>query len=316
MKDALAPFRRIWIEEENANFCRAAKIVAKHSSNKQRCFCAQLQRALYNSHRRAMTQQGELTNKDIIDLWLYTQLAHCQTNRKKGRFTRQDFDNFVQRMGRPYLEYLFRKAVKLLGAHFLILYYDAALPEFEEWITVRGVSLPFKAKNAFGTDENEVSEDGVVIDRAPYKFISNEIPGQKLARLLERDKFHILRFELKTMLGLGWDVAALNRYQAAYERIQTHDSFTAFFTSLGYSEGRGDPSTACAHQSFTAMPSLKAAVTHIYRDKHIEFKGAAREVLEQLYVEFRATLLNDQSDSTFAHLLNSLSSEKSRHRSP
>jgi hypothetical protein len=304
------------MEKENANFCCAAKIVEKYSSNEQRRFCAQLQRALYNSHRRAMTEQRELTNKDIIDLWIYTQLAHCQTDPKKGRFTRQDFDNFVQRMGRPYLEYLFRKAVKPLGAHFLILYYDAALPELEEWIAVRGISLPFKAKNAFGTDENEVSEDGVVIDRAPYRSIPNEIPGQKLARLLERHKFDELGFELKMMLGLGSDAAALDRYQAAYERIQAHDSFTAFFTSLGYSEGKADPATACAHHSFTAVPSLRAAATHIYRDKHIEFQGAARELLEQLYTEFRATLLNDANDSTFAHLLNSVTPDKSLHRAP
>jgi hypothetical protein len=304
------------MENENANFSCAARIIQRYSSNKQRLFCARIQRELYNSHRRAMTQQGELTNKDIIDLWLYTQLAHCQTDRKKGRFTRQDFDNFVQRLGRPYLEYLFRKAVKLLGAHFLILYYDAALPELEEWIAVRGVSPPFKVKNAFGTDENEVSEDGVLIDRSPYVFIPNEIPGQKLARLLERDKFDKLSFQLKTMLGLGSDVAAVDRYQAAYERIKTHDSFTAFFTSLGYSEGKSDRSTACAHQSFTVLPSLEAAATHIYRDKHIEFEGAAREVLEQLYNEFRATLLNDANDSTFAHLLNSVTPDKSLHRLP
>jgi len=94
------------MENENANFCCVTKIVEKYSSNKQRCFCAQLQRALYNSHSRAMTEQDEVTNKDIIDLWLYTQLARCQTDPKKGWFTRQDFDNFVQRMGRPYLEYL------------------------------------------------------------------------------------------------------------------------------------------------------------------------------------------------------------------
>ena|GEM_PF-5621265 len=251
------------MEEENANFNRAAKIVEKYSLNEERRFCAQLQKALYNSHRRALTEQGELTNKDIIDLWIYTQFAHCQTDRKKGRFTRQDFDKFVQRGGRPYLEYLFRQAVKLLGAHFLFLYYDAALPELEEWIAVRKISLPFKANNAFGTDSNEVSEDGVVINRAPYTFLSSEIPGQKLARLLERDKFHILRFELEKMLGLGSNIAALDRYQAAYERIEAHDSFTALFKSLGYSEGKGDPFTACAHQSFVAIPSLKPAATHI-----------------------------------------------------
>ena len=114
----LAPFRRMWMNDETANFNRVAKIIEHHSVSRERRGIAQQQRQLFNHNKRIGQDKSGLSPADIVDLWLYTQYAHLQTNTAHGRFVRGDFDEWVRKVGQAQLEFEFRNAVRLLGLIF------------------------------------------------------------------------------------------------------------------------------------------------------------------------------------------------------
>jgi hypothetical protein len=62
-------------------------------------------------------QWGPESQRDILDIWLYTQAVHVgkkefEKGKTRGRFTLQDFDQWAERIGRERFEYLFRSSVR------------------------------------------------------------------------------------------------------------------------------------------------------------------------------------------------------------
>ena len=312
----LAPFRRMWMNDENANFNRVAKIIEYHSVSRKRQGIAQQQRELFNHNKGTGQDKSGLSPADVIDLWLYTQYAHCQTNRSHGRFVREDFERQAKKLGKTQLEFEFRNAVRLLGTHFLILYYEAAVPELDEWVTQRGIKLPFETKNAFGSDRTEANDDGVIVQRGPHRLLEKEQLPQKLIRLLERHNFQLLKSLFGNILDLSYASESIELYAKASEQIAAHNSVERLLAALAYTEGTSDQQSAHSQYGFLDPVTHQKCFIKVYPNKLIEFGPDAKCVVERLYSDLRIELLSEKSTSTFLDVQRRLDEEIAARHAP
>ena len=288
------------MQNEISNFYLAVLAIERNSLDARRKSEAIGQRHYFTINKDHVAGKTGLSNTDIVDLWLYTQFAHIQTKRtKKHRFIREDFDKYEAQVGKTELEFEFRNAIKLLGTHFLILYYESALPELIDWEQNRGIVLPFNPKNAFGSDGTDVYDSGVTIKRASHLLLQTEQPAYKLVRLLERQNFQSLKFFLSNILELRYADTNIEPYTAACDQITGHRDLPHLLVSLGYQEGFGDSGSAYSSQTFFDQVSYQRGSVHVYPCKRIEFVGDAKQILQRSYNDLRQEMESGKSSSTF-----------------
>ena len=315
LRAALAPFRRMWMEQENANFNCVAKIIESTSQDHNRGGMAFQQREFYNKHRLLMDDKINRTQKEIVDLWLNTQFAHCQTSTKKGYVTRFDFDVVVKQVGQNYFEYAFRNAVRLLGTHMLILYCEAARPEFDHLVNSGAIQPPFVPSNAFGSDYSELLASGGKTLRSPHMLLEREFPAQKLVRLLERNQFSNLKFVLGHLLDLNDCTNPERSYTKAYECIVGSCDINTLCKAMDYGEKSFDINSSHSRCNFTDTVTFQRGTVHLCSQRRlIRFEDSAKELLELQYQEVRNELLADTRKSTFLDLQRRLQRDLKRQR--
>ena len=306
----LAPFRRMWMQNEVSNFNLAAIIVERNSSNQLRKLMAIQQRDFFNKHKLLKTEKTGLSYTDVIDLWLYTQFAHCQTKRtKRQRFIREDFDRWVSKVGKAQLEYDFRSAIKLLGMHFLIFYQDAALPELIEWKNERNIVIPFEAKNAFSSDSTEVCDDGGVIQRRSHGLLATEPPSYRLVRLLERQRFYITRSLFDVVFDLRCPNPTIQRYERVCDAIQSNETSQELLAHMGYAEDIGCSDAAFSQHAFYDFASEQKGSIKIFPNKCIGFGDDGAAIIGREYTKLRDELFNGKNSSTFSDVTERLKEE-------
>lgn len=306
----LGSFRRTWMKTEEANFDAVANIVEKHSLSPERRGIAQEQRMLFNQQKELKAEGTSLTYAQLVNLWLYTQYAHCQTKRNGKRFIRQDFDKLSKLHGREYLEFHVRWAIKLLGAHVLVLYHYAALQEYDDWITVRGITPPFEATNAFASGAKEVSDNGQKIHRVAHPLLGKEPPAHKLARLLERDPFRPLKGILQRLFNLEYSEESETAYTNAVDSILANPTITDLVRAVGYIEVSETPALQyCSRHFFSDTGFSQKGTVEMFFSRQIVFHDDAKEILERLYAEIRSLLLSQKAKSTFLDVQKRLEKE-------
>lgn len=112
VKSALVPFRRVWHQGEPCYFRRVANILYKHQE-----YTRHFLRPLAFDDDTALVNQMwlrecELSPSDVINLWLNTRYHHVGKSKMAGKFTREDFERYEQKIGPVRFEFIFLFAVQ------------------------------------------------------------------------------------------------------------------------------------------------------------------------------------------------------------
>jgi hypothetical protein len=177
-KSTLALFRRLWMQEEASYYDRIRNTLYRYTPPSMYDGLRPLFYDYYKKLRKSFIypQFIPMSAEALIDLWLNTQFAHAGRTRKRGKFSRNDFDALAKNVEPDAIEFTVRMAIKLIsGGPFLNLYRVVALPELKRYERAFGLRPSFQLK-----------EPG----SAPrYKKLALETPAQILARLLKRQRF-------------------------------------------------------------------------------------------------------------------------------
>ena len=312
---SLVPFRRMWMEQEVANFNCVAKIIENTSLDPIRRGMAKQQRELYNAYRNLLDDRIKRTQKEIVDFWINTQHAHCQIDKKRGYVTRPEFDAIAKQVGGNYFEYAFRNAVRLLGMHMLVLYFEAVRPEFDDLINGGSITPPFTPENAFGSDYSEQSVGGERISRTSHVLLETEWPPLKLVRILQRNEYQNLRFILRHLLDLDDSNESAQSYAKAYDLVSKYKHFDSLCAAVGYTEKEVDLNMQYSTCNFTDTVTLQKGTVRIHSiDRIISFGDCAKELLALRYCDLRTALFTEPRQSTFSQLQQRLQRDLDRQR--
>ena len=297
----IIPFRRMWMNDEPANFDRVGNIIKRYWPEARPyvdVFKDGMKKAKANYPPACYIgligdSNFTISPKDVIDLWLNCRLAHVGGRPGKGRFTRVDFDKNVETYGAEKLEYMYVTAVHQVGPWFISL---AQLSErlLENW-SKGGIEPSFFFDNI--TDNGRVpsgSRDslkrytpGITIDdsdeemrlevlfrRQKYSQIS------KLIYKLEASKSDTLRF-----VRISKNAEEMfAHFGIAVESVKTLDEFDrpAYFSTI--SDGF----------DMNKLPWRKGMVA-LLRDKKTLFaQGDALTILTEQLLELNSEISSDE----------------------
>lgn len=192
VRDAmLMSFRRLWSEKEPSNYLKVSKILARHFSqwrNVLKEFRSQFQSGLAEyQFIGPITKPDGLSPNDVLDLWINGRIFHSGKTGRVGKFTRDDFEQHRNEIGAVQFEYLLLVATWYTGITFcnLLQYAEVALTQWES----QGLHTSFQIDEINRRGEH-TSDDGINVNRAtPGWSITNESPGEKVARLRRRGAF-------------------------------------------------------------------------------------------------------------------------------
>ena len=122
VRDAMViPFRRIWMPGEPTYFDRICNILKRYAPQwrpyidffKDSCRHA---REKFDS--LGVGDPG-MSPEDVINLWLYCRLTHVGATGTKGKFSREDYERELTRLGAAKFEYLFLAACHHIGLWYI-----------------------------------------------------------------------------------------------------------------------------------------------------------------------------------------------------
>jgi len=108
----LIPFRRLWQKGEPCFYHRVANLLKRYVPQQ----IGWIDSFVFSDKTCALSKWPLLTPQilppsDVIDLWLNTRYMHAGMSRRRGKFTRKDFEYHEKRMGKALFEYYFQAAV-------------------------------------------------------------------------------------------------------------------------------------------------------------------------------------------------------------
>lgn len=113
LESAINPFKKIWMSKEPSNFYKVCNILHKSSvSNTVKSYIAGIRSNHQNLADNQISPFESWTNlkrRDIIELYLYNKVSHSGAD-KSRRFTRKDFENHRNTIGKERFEFIFRNA--------------------------------------------------------------------------------------------------------------------------------------------------------------------------------------------------------------
>jgi hypothetical protein len=133
---ALLPFRKLWMKDELCFYRRVANIIKRYCADLR--WLVDLSFSLNTNATRFIPflRDVELSTEDVIDLWLNTRYMHIGPARHKGRFTREDFNNWETQIGATLFEYYFLSSVWQVGLLFFNILRDSEA--FLKWCELQG----------------------------------------------------------------------------------------------------------------------------------------------------------------------------------
>lgn len=198
-RSALITFRRIWMQRDAENFDRVCNIISKHTTPTSNGFLAFERDAVRRELEAypSMPKRIDVTNRELVDLWLNAVFAHSGL---RGRTKlRHRFDALIERYGSGCLEFAFRQVVFTLGLHYRNIK-GLAQNLLKHWKAEFGMSPSFQAGSPFGTKRRERTTDGELIVReSSSEYYSEENYDQRFTRILGRPEFRNLESMLKSL---------------------------------------------------------------------------------------------------------------------
>lgn len=210
---AVLAFRKLWNEEDACHHGKAKNVIYKH--------CPRLQHIIDESwqHTHGMLEflsrqhRLDVATKDIVTVWLNTQFLHVGKGRRRGRFTREDFQKMEAAIGASRFEYCFLMCMWHYGIYFRNLFNIAEA--FLRWCGSTGLSPSV-----------DITPQGPAVDvqRATPGFQQHGSPAEQLCWRLRRMRKYRAFADVAEQLGLTDTSMATH--------ISGSDTFSCFCQSL------------------------------------------------------------------------------------
>ena len=176
-RSALSHFRRLWMVGEPSHFCYVRNLLYRY----QRTGQYDSLRDWFFAYYKTLVKQLQypdligIPNRELIDIWINTQLAHAEKTSKNGKFTARDFDQLAKTCGREVIEYVVRQGVRFVGSVYLNLNRMIVAAELDRY------EREFSLKPSFVTKGS--------LESPSYKPLVHESLIQALERLLRRNSY-------------------------------------------------------------------------------------------------------------------------------
>jgi hypothetical protein len=288
LEAAINPFRKIWMSDEPSNFYRVCNILHKSSvSNTVKSYIAGIRSNHQNLADNQISPFESWTNlkrRDIIELYLYNKVSHSGAD-KSRRFTRKDFENHRNTIGKERFEFIFRNAFAGLS----ICYFNLlriAKSELIRYEKDYKLKPSFAISPPFGHDGEATGS----IQRANSLIPPDETPEQKVRRILRRKRFDELR---NFLARLGILEAKI------YKFVLNVNSAQEFIAKLGYSVKQVAiaeiPPNMQWYSGFLDINTNKSGLFAGIEGQTLFSTEFGMELLNQKLLEFKKALFENSS---------------------
>jgi hypothetical protein len=308
LKSAVLPFRKIWMSSERCAFRKdngegIRELVFREHPDKRLLggyrywFYENYEKELGTSFGYGWATESK---KEIIDLWLNTQLAHTgpmnfshkpkpkpKQEPKKKQFSLADFNACGERIGREKFEFLFRSSVATIGHTYISFAETLVLPLFKKLRDEQKMEPSFEAEVALKYNPYPDPKYGIRFDDV-FWHLNRETVEDSFCRLLARQRFSGLRDLLR---------ALFNKVGEAIECVGKSETFDGLLKEAKVVILKKHPESGArfiGRFNANSYPELGRRVRTgsfvALADRRILFSDAAQSVLSDVYIEFRAAL--------------------------
>lgn len=290
LKSAVLPFRKIWMERERCAFTKRKgangirELVFREHPDKK--LLQGYHYWFYDSFDNKLKAA-----KEIIDLWLNTQIAHTGphdfTNKRKWERDLVDFNSFDAKYGRARLEFEFRSSIVTVGSYYISFAEILAIPLFKKLRDAQGMKPSFEADVALKYNPYPDPKYRIYFDDV-FWHLSRETVQDSFRRLLARQRFSDLGDFLRSLF---------EKVDEAIDFVSRCKTFDALLNAANVvvltanPESRADLTGRFNANSF---PEFGRPVRHgsveTFEGRKIRFYDAAQSVLSDVYIEFLAAL--------------------------
>ena len=302
LKSAVLPFRKIWMERERCAFRKRdgtggiRDLVFREFPD--RVHVEAYRERFYDMFECQLTTpigNGWATEskREIINLWLNTQLAHTgpkdPAKKKTWESDLADFNKCDARIGREKFEFLFRSSIGTVGWYYIEFEEALAFPLFKKLRDEQGMKPSFEADMALKYNPYPSPDYKIVFDDV-FWHLSRETMEETFDRLLMRPRFGGVRDFFR---------AVIPKKQEALTQVCELDTLDAVMerSKAVVLDGGSVPSGGLLHRSCTNTGYGQAhgrIFFDVYEGRQVRFQDDSREVLSRSYLEFRACLLEDR----------------------
>lgn len=283
----LIPFRRLWMKGERCFHRYVANII-------KRC-CEQLRGRVDHSFSMNTDEVAkipvlggvDLSQRDVIDLWLNTRYMHVGTSGRKGRFTREDFHRLETQVGATLFEYHFLNSILHVGLLFFNILRDAEA--FLKWCNSNGWRC--------GIDINAPEANPDVVRNTPGFEQVRDSKEQMAWRLRHRKKYSFFAVLLEQKKLSDADVVRL---------VCEYDTFPKFCYKIGVGLeqiskpedcNRNDivffSSVVDGYLTFDRLGRVRKGTLFVTRSGDVKWDDDWLELVSEQYLAFREALRED-----------------------
>jgi hypothetical protein len=302
LKSAVLPFRKIWMGSARCAFRKydgtggIRELVFKEFPD--RMYAEAYRERFYDMFEGQLTVpfgNGWATEskREVINLWLNTQLAHTGTNdpanKKAYEIDLATFNKCDARIGREKFEFLFRSSIGTVGWYYIEFEETLAFPLFRKLRDEQGMKPSFEADMALKYNPYPSPDYKIVFDDV-FWHLSRETIEETFDRLLKRHRFNGVRAFLRALFP---------KKQEALTHVCEVDTLDAIMErskAVILEEGSiPDGALVCRSCTNTGYGHTHGSIFFdVYQGRQLRFRDNSREVLNRSYVELRANLLEER----------------------
>lgn len=310
LKSAALPFRKIWMPSERCTFRKhdgtggiRGLVYDEYSDKTDKKMLDGYRYWDYQHFDDKLTSPVSYsgtndTQKDVINIWLNTQLAHTgpmnfshkpqskpKNPPKIKQFSIDEFKAWDARIGRERFEYMFRISVLTIGHSYISFAKRLAIPLFEK-MRREGMTPSFEAEMALKYNPYPDAKYGIRFDDV-FWHQTRETTEETFSRLLARQRFS----------GLGDFLRVLfDKADEAIDYVRKCETFDALLKDASVVILTGNPewdaATFRGRFNANSYPELgrqsRTGGFVAFVGRKICFQDAAESVLRDSYLEFRA----------------------------
>lgn len=207
VRDAMViPFRRMWMQDEPANFERVCNILKRYFPNVRptidyfKDLCKRIRRSFLEPEFGSFgSEEFGISPGDLVDLWLNCRLAHAGATAAKGQLSRHDYEREAQRLGEARFEFLFLTACFHIGLCYINLLQFAEDVLANKWAS-EGLKPSFVFEDNLAYVGSRSCEDGIQLQRStPGLTLSDDDLPSQLKLLRRRRVFSEINKLLKLL---------------------------------------------------------------------------------------------------------------------
>lgn len=192
--------------------------------------------------------------------------------------------------GHAAFEFTCRKAVRLIGTHFINLSRLAARPALEHYETTAGIKPSFQIGAAFGAKLRERTADGqLIIRQASSEFFQEEGMADRFTRILGRPEHRDIRYVLDNLEATSAELLRV---------ILLSDSIVGMLKEL-----EGEMRLASMEGDVTGNPGIRSSSgigptrVNVYLNNIVESDSVGVPALDDAFKILRDQVLREKSCS-------------------